>query len=193
MTYAKRRFFAALKNFRISSVLLLEVLLNCSRNASMSSSMSNSSVGMAMRTVFAGRLSGMAIPGVPKLRCHSAFPASLLASHSPIFRHRDTVRALIACSWSVTRAKSSMVSPEGTPFKSRMYSKTSTAASHSPSSTRRRASATNQLLVNTSDLLAPCSLPCAADPGRSRARAPTAACAPRQPARTCTRQGTCHP
>mmetsp|Transcript_442 Transcript_442/g.1607 ORF Transcript_442/g.1607 Transcript_442/m.1607 type:complete len:224 (+) Transcript_442:151-822(+) len=127
----------------------------------MSPLMSNSSVGIAILTLREGAASGAACPGVPKLRCHSARPASDPASHSPTLRHRVTVIEFIAPSWSVTRANISMHSPLGTPSKSRMYSKTSTAASHSPSSTLLRMSATNQFDVSTSDPLRPCSRPCA--------------------------------
>mmetsp|Transcript_8475 Transcript_8475/g.21113 ORF Transcript_8475/g.21113 Transcript_8475/m.21113 type:complete len:224 (-) Transcript_8475:401-1072(-) len=127
----------------------------------MSPLISNSSVGMAIRTDLLGRTSGMSIPGVPKLRCHSAFPASLAASHSASDLHRRTVIAFMLASLSVTCANMSMHSPLGIPPKSRMYSNTSTAASHSLSSTRRRMSATNQLDVSTSLPLSPCSMPCA--------------------------------
>mmetsp|Transcript_10607 Transcript_10607/g.48730 ORF Transcript_10607/g.48730 Transcript_10607/m.48730 type:complete len:224 (+) Transcript_10607:1749-2420(+) len=126
----------------------------------MSPSMSNSSVGIAILTLLAGAASAVAIPGAPKLRCHSALPASEPASHSPTRRHLSTVIAFMRDSWSVTCANISMHSPDGTPSKSRMYSKTSTAASHSASSTRRRMSATNQLDVSTSAPAFPCSNPC---------------------------------
>mmetsp|Transcript_3381 Transcript_3381/g.7931 ORF Transcript_3381/g.7931 Transcript_3381/m.7931 type:complete len:271 (-) Transcript_3381:156-968(-) len=140
----------------------LRYSLNCSRSLSMSPLMSNSSDGMAMRTTLDGfTWSGAAIPGVPKLRCHSTLPASLLDSHSPSERSLRTDMAFMEDSWSVMSANISMHSPEGLPPRSRMYSNTSMAGSHSRSSTRRLMSATNQLDVSTSLLRSPCSMPCA--------------------------------